>query len=209
MSPEMSKEGLVVVFDGNIGSGKTSLIDALSARLPHATPFLEPVDDWSAYLGRAYADPERHTFAMNLRALLSVSKWGARFPPDRIALCERSTLSCNQIFCKMHVAKGLVHPLDAALLDEVNDSVGWKPDLIFYLRTDPATCESRMRARGRTCERDVSRAYIDALHNAYEDLYAGKSECGGCPVVQVDSGEGRQEVERAVLAALERFAVCG
>ena len=67
----MSKRPLTIAFEGNIGSGKSTLMKAIAATLKHSVSievFLEPIEKWKNcdghnLLSLFYKDPKR--WAMN------------------------------------------------------------------------------------------------------------------------------------------------
>jgi len=46
------------------------------------------------------------------------------------------------------------------------------PDLVVYLRADSEVLMQRIALRDRSYERKMERAYIEQLHQAYEDFFA-------------------------------------
>jgi thymidylate kinase len=56
---------------------------------------------------------------------------------------------------------------------ELHDTVGWKPDVLDYIRTSPETCFERMNTRSRQCESSVSLEYLRKIHNNYEAMIKG------------------------------------
>ncbi len=179
---EMSS--FTISFEGNIGCGKTTLIEKLAHRdvFNGARVKLEPVAEWEEHLARAYTDPKRHSLAMNLKALMTVSAW--KDGHKGLTLCERSPVACKEVFSRVQFKRGELAEHELRLLDEAHGLLGWIPDLIVYLSVSPETCQARMLSRGRGSEMGVSRDYLSMIHKNYEDLF---STFSACPVICIDA----------------------
>ena len=53
--------------------------------------------------------------------------------------------------------------------DWLDSNLGLNLDLIVYLRTSPEVAFERLRQRGRKEEEGVPMAFIEGLHQSYED----------------------------------------
>jgi len=62
------------------------------------------------------------------------------------------------------------------------------PDLIVYLRADTDILMQRIALRDRPYERQMERAYIYELNQAYEDFYA-RQEKRCSPVLPIDTND--------------------
>jgi deoxyadenosine/deoxycytidine kinase len=157
-----------ISIEGNIGCGKSTLISRLCAetRLP---VFLEPVEEWGEWLSLFYSDPARWGMSFNIKVLMSFSKWKNN---EFDAIYERSPVSNRHVFCQLQCDEGKVTPLELSLFDDIYQHVGWLPDVILYIRTDPLVSLERMQKRGRKCEESVSLEYLTAVHNKYENIVA-------------------------------------
>jgi deoxyguanosine kinase len=62
------------------------------------------------------------------------------------------------------------------------------PDLIVYLRADTDTLMQRISFRDRPYERNMERAYIEELNQAYEGFFADHKERRS-PVLTLDTDE--------------------
>jgi deoxyadenosine/deoxycytidine kinase len=174
----------VVVIDGVIGVGKTTLIEKclvpmLTEREYRVTVVREPVDKWkeSGSLQQFYKDPSRRAYQFQTRAF-----------HDRIRECQeqyKNYSKCTDIFLlersiftDMLFMKML---LDSNTIDETefrDYKDLWKmweklmpftPDLFVYLRPDVEVAMERLHKRNREGE-TVSIEYQKALQEKHDEF---------------------------------------
>lgn len=160
-----------VAIAGNIGVGKTMVTDLLGERLGWDT-YYEPVVD-NPYLDDFYADMRRYSFHLQVFFL------SKRFALQRkilesghSAIQDRTIYEDTEIFARVLYRRGLMEERDYRNYRELfAEMVSYlrKPDIILYLRADPATILARIHARGRDMEKNIDPAYIGELHDAYEN----------------------------------------
>jgi deoxyadenosine/deoxycytidine kinase len=63
-----------ISIDGNIGCGKSSILERLCKDMRYPV-FLEPVKDWTSWLHLFYKDPARWGLSFNIKVLLSFHDW--------------------------------------------------------------------------------------------------------------------------------------
>ena len=63
-----------------------------------------------------------------------------------------------------------MHPLEERVFDEIYKEMSWEPEVVIYVRTDPDVCMKRIKTRSRDCESKISMAYLQNLHDKYEQL---------------------------------------
>ena len=155
-----------IVIEGNIGSGKSTIIQRLCQDLCIPV-FLEPLDDWKEWLTLFYQDPERWGMSFNTHVLLTFSKWkDNQFP----AFYERSPVSNRFVFTSIQHQQGKMQDIELKLFESIYDNIAWTPDLIIYIKTDPEVSMERMIKRGRQCEMGVPLEYLKAVHDRYEAI---------------------------------------
>ena len=154
-----------IVIDGNIGSGKTSIITEIQnkTRMP---VFLEPVNDWTEYLHAFYKDSSKYALTFNLKVLCSFEKWKSN---SFTALYERSPESCRNIFHALHVKNGIINDLETAVFEEIYQKLSWKPDVFIYINTPAEICYERMQCRNRDSEKNVPLSYLKELDTMYNE----------------------------------------
>jgi deoxyadenosine/deoxycytidine kinase len=173
----------VISIDGNIGCGKTTLLERLKACcVDHNTIQTEPVEDWNTILELDYADPSgRWSLATNLTVLQS---WNhpPNHKPGGVLVCERSPAASKAVFARVGLGD-LEYDLYETLFDDTAPMRAWsEPDVLIYLRVPPETCAARVIGRDRAAERTLDLAHLQKLHDAYERFVGGRT----CPTHIVD-----------------------
>ena len=159
-----------IAIAGNMGSGKSTLVDFLS-RTYGIAPFYEPNED-NPYLPDFYADMKRWAFHSQLYFLSN--KFRLHQELDKtpgVVVLDRTIFEDAEIFATaLHEMKRM---------DERDWQTYWEfyqsilnairpPDLMIYLRCSMRTLRKRIRLRGREIEKDVPLAYLKRLERLYE-----------------------------------------
>jgi deoxyadenosine/deoxycytidine kinase len=177
-----------VAIAGNIGVGKSTLTELLSQRLGWE-PFFEAVND-NPYLADFYENMERWSFhsqiyflSRRLRHHWQLLQRSNSVVQDRTVYEDAEVFACNLY------RQGLMEQRDYrsySELYEVVTTVLPPPDLIVYLRASISTLQERIHKRGRSYEKDISRAYLEQLNELYEAWIEGFSLC---PVLTVPTDD--------------------
>lgn len=171
-----------ILVEGNIGSGKTTVIDAymnaLSSR-PDYLKLTEPVDDWKSINGtnlleRLYNDAPRWASTFQSYAMLTMARQHQYSSLNkRIKLMERSIFSTRYCFIQNFYDNKTISRVEYDILDAwfrfVSESIKNDIDYIIYLRVSPPTCYNRVIERGRPEERNISLQYLVDLHNLHDN----------------------------------------
>ena len=171
-----------LAVDGPIGVGKTTLVDMLARRF-EGVKVLEDVEN--PFLDKFYKDRPGGAFQTQLYFLLS------RFQQQREIiqreLFQRLVVADypfpkDRIFAYLNLSDDelLIYDRLYAMLEEQVPT----PDLVLYLVADVETCMTRIKKRGRSFERNISRDYLTELIDAYNHYYHHFSRT---PVLVVDT----------------------
>lgn len=166
-----------IAIAGNIGAGKSSLLDFLTGTYDVA-PFYEPNDE-NPYLEDFYRDMKRWAFQSQLFFLSN--KFRIHQEADRVngvVIQDRTIFEDAEIF-----ATAL---RQMKMIDERDWDTYWAfyqsilraiqpPDLMIYLRCSMRTLRKRIRLRGRPMEQDIPLRYLKRLERLYDEWIAGYS----------------------------------
>jgi len=167
-----NRQNEMIIVDGVVGSGKTTLMNILTEELD-LKGFEEPVTD-NPILGKFYHDRQRYAFPLQIFFL------NRRFrmlkdaqEKNEASIMDRSIYG-DVIFAKLLHDGGdmdndefrLYQDLLANMLDHIE-----APRLMIYLRCDVDTAIDRIRKRGRDYEQIVERNYWERLGREYEDYF--------------------------------------
>jgi len=174
---------MYLAIEGVIGVGKTSLARLLQPAFDAAL-ILEAFEE-NPFLSDFYGDRKRYAFQTQIFFLLSRYRQQRETVPDALAqgnLIADYTFEKDSLFADLNLdgdelsTYSLVH---SALAERIPD-----PDLTVYLRANTDTAMQRIAMRDRPYERNMSRDYIQALNQVYEDRWGDPSRRG---ILVVDS----------------------
>ena len=173
-----------ITVAGNIGVGKSTLVEMLCARLGWE-PFFEGVVD-NPYLADFYADMRAWSFHSQIFFLGRRLKDLRRlmdFP--RTVVQDRSVYEDAEIFAKNLYRQGFIGERDWASYHELYRALAEllpPPDLIVYLQATVPTLLRRIALRGREYEKKIAPDYLAQLNTLYEEWIA---DFRLCPVLVV------------------------
>ncbi len=173
-----------IAVAGNIGVGKSTLVELLCQRLG-CDPIFEPEAN-NPYLADFYQDMHRWGFNSQIYFLAL----RARFHRQLIAqpgsiIQDRTIYEDAEIFARNLYLQGNMDERDYQtyyLLYQVLTEFLPPPDLVIYLRSSVATLVRRIALRNRSYERQIAPEYLERLNHLYEQWIAGFSLC---PVLTV------------------------
>ncbi len=178
---------MYIAIEGVIGVGKTTLARLLQPAFG-ATVLLEVFEE-NPFLSSFYADRQRYAFQTQIFFLLSRYHQQRRGVSQAIEQGEHLiadyTFEKDALFARINL-----HGDELEMYYRVHEALAEKviqPDLVVYLRADPAVLMQRIALRDRTYERNMEQGYIEELCQAYEDFFARYHH--GCPVLIVDTNE--------------------
>jgi len=166
-----------IAIAGNIGTGKSSLLDFLTSTYAIA-PFYEPNDE-NPYLPDFYKDMKRWAFQSQLFFLSN--KFRIHQEADRVpgvVIQDRTIFEDAEIFATALHQMRKIDKRDwqtywnfyQTILEAIQP-----PDLMIYLRCSMRTLRQRIRLRGRHMEQDIPLSYLKRLEGLYENRIEGYS----------------------------------
>ena len=188
---------MILSIEGNIGSGKSSALEALREWRPDAAVVPEPVDAWGELLALYYADPAAWSLAFNLKVLHGFSQVDRAGPGLRIV--ERSPGACRHVFGQLAYNDNHLSPAAWDVFKEYHELLGWEPDAYVYIDTPPAQCSRRMATRARACEAGVSEDYLRRIEFQYQNFLKFTK----VPVIRVDGTRAPEVVVGDILRAID------
>ncbi len=159
-----------IAIAGNIGAGKSTLVEFLS-RTYGIAPFYEPNED-NPYLPDFYRDMKRWSFHSQLYFLSNKFRLHQELDQaSGVVVLDRTIFEDAEIFATA------LH--DMKRMDNRDWDTYWNfyqtilkairpPDLMIYLRCSMRALRQRIRLRGRAMEKDVPLAYLKRLDKLYE-----------------------------------------
>lgn len=178
-----------ISIEGNIGAGKSSLIEALPKRSPwlgeHADFFPEPIHEWGETLERYLEDKKLWSELFTLDVFRGFGIPEAAKKAGRHQIVERSPYACRYVFTEILKNEGYIKNMQ--LIDEYFNLFGWKPDMIVHVDVNPSTCHERIERRARTGEETITYEELRCIDYMYNKMY--DAHFADVPVVRCVQGE--------------------
>lgn len=176
---------MYIAISGNIGSGKTSLVEMLSSRLGYE-PFFERIDN--PYLDSFYQDMARWSFNLQMSFLSKKTLQVNEIMDSKNDIIQdRTIFEEAYVFVRNLNRMGLMSTQDYELYMTFFDLLAAgirRPDIIVYLKASIPTLISQIRRRGREYEMGIQPEYLEGLNELYDDWIAGYD--GRVIIVDVD-----------------------
>lgn len=165
-----------IAIAGNIGVGKTTLIQRLVKRFDWI-PCYEPVET-NPYLEDFYKDPCRYSFDLQVYFLserLRRFKEIGAYPTNKLVILDRCVYEDTNIFARNLYLSRLMDErgynnyleLSKIVIEYFEERQPLKA--IFYLKNnDVDDIMKRIELRNRDCERSITREYVRTLNDLYE-----------------------------------------
>ena len=180
---------MVKIFsiEGNVGSGKSTLIRELEKLDTRIIFVLEPVDEWNNIkdqqgeniLTKFYRNQGKYAFSFQMMAYisrLSKLKNVIAANPNATIITERSIFADKNVFAQMLY--------DDQKIEEVNYIIYLKwfnefikethPNGFIYLEVPPKTCYNRVLKRNR-CGETISLGYLERCHKYHNNWLSKES----------------------------------
>ena len=176
-----------IAIAGNMGSGKSTLVEFLS-RTYNIAPFYEPNDE-NPYLADFYADMKGWAFQSQLYFLSNKFRLHQELDrQDGVVALDRTIFEDAEIFATALYQMRKISKRDwatyqgfyHAILDAIRP-----PDLMIYLRCSMRPLRKRIRLRGRAMEQDIPLSYLKRLERLYED-WIGSDKMSDVLVLETD-----------------------
>jgi len=177
-----------IAIAGNIGVGKSSLVNLLCERLEWE-PFYEPVTE-NPYLADFYKDMKAWSFQSQIFFLthrLQIHQQLLKYPGSVIQ--DRSIYEDAEVFARNLALQGSFSDRDHNTYHTLYMTVSEflpPPDLVIYLRASVDTLQKRINKRDRDYERKISADYLKQLNVLYEEWIQNFTLC---PVLTVPADD--------------------
>ncbi len=160
-----------ISIEGNIGAGKTSLAQRLSAQF-NAKLILEQFED-NPFLPKFYKDPDKYAFPLELSFLAS------RFQQLKDRLTQQElftslTVSDYFIYKSLIFARRTIRDDEMMLFKRLFDLMASflpRPDLLVYLHVDVEKLMNNIQLRGREYEQEIKESYLRGIQENYFEFF--------------------------------------
>ena len=169
-------------IEGNIGSGKSTLVQFLKRSFKNVIFLDEPVHQWNeikdlsgeTILEKYYNNQKRYSFSFQMMAYITrlsdLRKAFKNCEDNSIIITERCLSTDREIFAKMLYDDGKIEEIEYQIylrwFNEFIDNSFLSG--IIYVKTSPETCLTRIGIRGRKGE-NIPLEYLQGIHNYHEN----------------------------------------
>ncbi|MBI5442972.1 MAG: deoxynucleoside kinase [Deltaproteobacteria bacterium] len=156
---------------GNMGCGKSSLVEFLCGRYSHIRPFYERNEE-NPYLSDFYREMGRWSFQSQVYFLTLKFRIHQELGAcNETVIQDRTIYEDAEVFAENLYRRGYMSPRDhrayRLLYETIVRSLN-PPDLLIYLKSNLRTIRKRIRLRGRSYEEQVDPVYLKNLNRLYE-----------------------------------------
>ena len=195
----LKKETIIVSIDGNIGSGKSTLVEYLKNNCKKEIIIMkyyifakrfkinfiqEPVDEWLSIKGINdenildcfYEDKSRYSYLFQNFAFITrfnLLKNALNQSEDQIIFVERSMETDKNVFAKMLHLNNDLSTLEYKIYNYWYKIFNIPIDKKIYLDVEPTICMERINKRGRESESNIEVTYLNDLKKYHDDWLLG------------------------------------
>ena len=177
---------LIISIDGNIGSGKSTVLKHLRERLSGNKNFVfvdEPVKEWSkiehegvTILEQFYGNTEKYSFSFQMMAYitrLNMLKTAVKENPKAIIITERCLYTDKFVFAKMLYDQKQINEYEYKIYNKWFDEfISDLPEhKFFFIKSNPTKSKERISKRKRAGEDNISIEYLLACEQYHSDMY--------------------------------------
>ena len=177
---EKLKSKFIFSIEGNIGSGKTTIIRHLQRLYKDVLLVEEPVKDWQNLEGENLLkkkNEDLNRWGYSFEAYVLITKMNeltkVANSDKKIILIERCMLT-DKAFFDVNVENNLSTPMEEAmfknLYEFLSNNVYPKLSGIIYLDTPVEECIKRMIERGRKEEKSITAEYLTQLDQHFKKV---------------------------------------
>jgi deoxyadenosine/deoxycytidine kinase len=178
---------ILISIEGNIGSGKTTILEKLESRFKSDPSILflrEPLDVWEAVkdsetgeniLEKFYSNPEKYAFPFQVMAYSSrlsmIRNAINNNPYCKVIVCERSLDADKNIFAKMLHDDGKIDNMCYQIYEKFYSGLSDEIilDGIVYIDADAEVCHQRVEKRNRQGEDGISLEYLQKCKDYHDE----------------------------------------
>lgn len=216
----------IITVQGNIASGKSTLIDILKDRCINNDDIVfmkEPVSEWMdvkdnnniSMLEKFYDDQTKYSFSFQMLVMITFLKQLKDIIENNkeehlTIIIERGIQTSKNVFTKMLYDDGKIEKVEYDIYEMYyNDMIKnkYEASKVIYINTDVDTCYERINKRARAGEELIDKTYLQKLNDYHERTFIYERDK---PTLILDGNENifEKEVINKWLDEIEHFINC-
>lgn len=202
---------MLISIEGNIGSGKSTIINYLKTLDSNNIIFVdEPVNEWlniksdgKNALELFYEDQKKNAFWFQVLAYITRLKnllETIKHNPGKIIITERSIYTDKYVFAQMLYESGNISDIEFKTYNYWFDTFKKETtvDAILYVNTEPEECKNRIKKRNRPEEKEIPLEYLKNCHEKHLN-WINKEKCN---IVTINGNQSILNIQNFVLSYL-------
>lgn len=191
-----------VSIEGNLGSGKTSILQELR-KTTNAKTLEEPIAKWSDSMKKYYSNPSNYAYDFQTTALLDF----LMDDYEGFVVQERSLFSLFYVFTAAFFASKYLSKDQFGVIQNYVKLVlkNSRPlNLMIYLKTSTANSLKRVNLRGRAEESNITYDFLNRLNSLHGNIFSELAGVFKIRVITVDANRPFRQVYKSVVKALRK-----
>lgn len=175
------------IVEGNTGTGKTTMLEAIQKYMPYVSVQFESVHNWQnkkdgpSILEKFYTDTPRWAYTMEITSLTTriPEHFALQQKKDAVHFLERSVYSGFHCFAHNDFNSKFLTSVEWEVFKQWFDFAIRKcnaPQGFIYLQADPKISYERVRERNRAEELTLPLKYVHQIHERHEDFLIHKRD---------------------------------
>ena len=200
----------IVSIEGNIGSGKSTLIEHLknNYKKDKIIYLEEPVKEWTNIkdkndkniLVKFYEDQKKYSFAFQMMAYISrldLLRRTIKENPESIIITERSLYTDKYVFAKMLYDSDKIEEIEYSIYNRwFSSMIDLAPlNKIIYMKTSPETSFKRIIKRSREGEDNIKEDYIRECNRYHDEMFKHIDDNNNIEKLIIDCSENIEKNE--------------
>lgn len=177
-------------IEGNIGIGKTTILNRIRLEVPLCQVVPEPVEAWknlpSNLVKNFYESPKEYSFRMQTFVALTMSELHKKpldNPLTPVVISDRCLYSCKP-FVRVASQKKWLDASDLIILEQLMKQQQLdEPHTYIYIREDPKSLLKRIDFKDKMIPEEFGAEYINKIHRAHDDWLLHMDQLGKVIVI--------------------------
>jgi deoxyadenosine/deoxycytidine kinase len=190
---------LIYTIDGNIGSGKSTILNYLH-KYKNLQIDLEPLEKWKSFLDNIYLY-KTGFFNFQIKVWLDRA-WIQEKESNSTILMERSPFFIRNTFTINDYNNNNINDDEYKVINELYNKTDtiWNSNNYIYLRSAPSKCLERIKKRGRENEiSSITLDYLTDIHLLHEQAYNKALEKKyNIIIIDVDNKETKEIIDEII-----------
>ena len=212
---------MLISIEGNIGTGKTTLINMLKQKFGKRNNVIfvdEPLQQWldlkdsdgENILGKFYGDQQRWSYSFQMHAFITRSKAILeQNTEDNVIIIERSVITDRNVFASLLYESGKISEMEWKLYIEWFDWLTQHfskvtPDKFIYLKANAEISYQRMVNRTRDEETNVPIDYLKQVAEKHDNWLLNDDSNEN--VITIDVNHDFSDSERFKTTVIDRVS---